>query len=130
MRNTISATIILGFIGAGAAFAQTTADTPQPLSAAATADTPTTDTQPGIKDQSTNAPAAATTDTSATTTTTLAAGANSFTESEARNRLEAHGYSAVTGLIKDDKSIWRGQATMDGKQVNVALDFKGNIVAD
>ena len=106
MRNVISATIILGFIGAGAAFAQTTADTPQPISAAAT------------------------TDTTATTTTTLAAGANSFTESEARTRLEAHGYSAVTGLIKDDKSIWRGKATMDGKPVNVALDFKGNIVAD
>jgi hypothetical protein len=56
-------------------------------------------------------------------------GANSFTEGEARKRLESHGYSNVTGLAKDDQSIWRGKAMKDGKAVDVALDYQGNIVA-
>lgn len=55
-------------------------------------------------------------------------GANSFTESQARNRIEAQGYSGITGLKKDDQSVWRGQAMKDGTLVGVALDFKGNVV--
>lgn len=58
------------------------------------------------------------------------AGANSFTESQAKARIEAHGFTSVTGLKKDDQSIWRGQAMKDGKLVSVALDFQGNVVAD
>lgn len=58
------------------------------------------------------------------------AGANSFTESQAKARLEANGFTNVTGLKKDDGSIWRGQATKDGKPVSVALDYQGNIVAN
>jgi putative membrane protein len=57
-----------------------------------------------------------------------AAGANSFTESQARSRIESAGYSRVTNLKKDDQGIWRGTATRDGKQVPVALDFRGNVV--
>jgi hypothetical protein len=38
-------------------------------------------------------------------------------------------YADVTGLTKDDKSIWRGKATKDGKPVSVALDYQGNIVS-
>lgn len=56
-------------------------------------------------------------------------GANSFTEKQAQDRAVAHGFSAVSTLTKDDKGIWRGTATQDGKQVNVAIDFKGNVVA-
>jgi sporulation protein YlmC with PRC-barrel domain len=56
-------------------------------------------------------------------------GANSFTESQARERIEAKGFTAVSDLKKDDQSIWRGTATKDGRTVNVALDFKGNVVA-
>ena len=55
-------------------------------------------------------------------------GKNSFTESEARDRLEHHGYSAVTNLQLDDQSIWRGTAMKDGHPVKVALDYQGNIV--
>ena len=58
------------------------------------------------------------------------AGANSFTESQARTRIENSGFTAVTNLMKDDQSIWRGQAMKDGKSVNVALDYKGNVVVD
>ena len=70
----------------------------------------------------------------ATNTTQTAAapplpGANSFTESPARARIEENGYTSVTGLKKDDQSIWRGSAVKDGKSVPVALDYKGNVVA-
>jgi hypothetical protein len=54
-------------------------------------------------------------------------GANSFTESQAKSRLEGAGYSNVSALRKDEQGIWRGTAMKDGKRVNVAVDFKGNI---
>ena len=56
------------------------------------------------------------------------AGANSFTESQARARIEEKGFGQVTGLKKDDKGIWRGTAMKDGKSTSVALDYQGNIV--
>lgn len=57
------------------------------------------------------------------------AGANSFTEDQAKGRIEEAGFSDVTGLAKDDQGIWRGQAVKDGKGTAVALDFQGNVVA-
>jgi protein CpxP len=59
----------------------------------------------------------------------LEPGANSFTEAQVRSRLEAAGYTNITDLRKDDQGIWRGKAMKDGRQVNVGMDFKGNIVA-
>lgn len=56
-------------------------------------------------------------------------GANSFTEGQAGDRIVAAGMIAPTSLTKDDKGIWRGTAMKDGKSVNVAVDFKGNVVA-
>ena len=55
-------------------------------------------------------------------------GANSFTEAQAKDRAMAHGLSDVGELKKDADGIWRGTAKQDGKQVNVAVDFKGNVV--
>ncbi len=60
----------------------------------------------------------------------LVAGANSFTENQAQDRIEKAGFTEVKGLKKDDQGIWRGTAMQSGKQVNVALDFQGNIVAN
>lgn len=57
------------------------------------------------------------------------AGANSFTEGQAKSRIEEAGYTDVTGLAKDDQGIWRGKASKDGKATSVALDFEGNVVA-
>ncbi len=57
------------------------------------------------------------------------AGANSFTESQAKSRLENHGFVNVTNLRKDNSGVWRATATKDGKQQNVSLDFQGSIVA-
>ena len=55
------------------------------------------------------------------------AGANSFTEKQARRRIAAHGYANVSGLTKDAQSIWRGKATKGGAPVSVALDYQGHI---
>jgi len=56
-------------------------------------------------------------------------GANSFTEGQAKSRIESNGYTNVSGLRKDDQGVWRGMATKDGRSMNVSLDFQGNVVA-
>ncbi|WP_027154420.1 DUF4142 domain-containing protein [Mesorhizobium sp. WSM2561] len=56
-------------------------------------------------------------------------GANSFTEEQAKNRIQDAGYSNVSKLTKDDRGIWRGEASKDGKNTAVALDYQGNVVA-
>jgi ABC-type transport system substrate-binding protein len=58
-----------------------------------------------------------------------AAGANSFTQAQAKSRIEKAGYSNVSGLIKDKDGIWRGKASKGGETVDVALDYQGNVVA-
>ncbi|WP_430245627.1 PepSY domain-containing protein [Neorhizobium sp. DAR64861/K0K2] len=56
------------------------------------------------------------------------AGKNSFTEAQAKSRIEEAGYAEVSGLKLDDQGIWRAMGTKDGKHGNVALDFQGNVV--
>jgi len=56
-------------------------------------------------------------------------GANSFTEGQAQDRVLAAGFASVSALKQDDKGIWRGTAESEGKTVDVAVDFKGNVVA-
>lgn len=72
------------------------------------------------------APTPATTPTSPTNAPLP--GANSFTEGQAKSRLEANGYTAVTGLKKDDNGVWKGSAMSAGAKVNVSVDYRGNIV--
>jgi hypothetical protein len=55
------------------------------------------------------------------------AGKNSFTEAQAKSRLEDAGYTDVTGLKLDDQGVWRATASKDGKQAGVSLDFQGNV---
>ena len=57
-------------------------------------------------------------------------GANSFTEGQAQDRILAAGFSNVSSLAKDDKGVWRGTAQANGKSVNVAVDYKGNVVSN
>ncbi len=73
-------------------------------------------------------PAVATSDTKHATAPVE--GANSFTEDQAKERLIEAGYMDVASLKLDDKGVWRGTAMKDGKSVNVALDYQGNIVAN
>ncbi len=55
------------------------------------------------------------------------AGKNSFTEGQAKSRIEEAGYTDVTGLKLDDQGVWRATAIKDGKQAGVSLDFQGNV---
>ena len=59
----------------------------------------------------------------------LAPGSNSFTEGQARGRIEDAGFKDLSDLRKDDQGIWRGKATRNGSPTEVGLDFKGNVVA-
>ncbi len=95
----------------------TTATTPTPTAPMATA--PGTVLQPNTADTPMKAVPGA-----------PLAGANSFTESQAKARIEANGFTNVSGLRKDEGSIWRGTAMKDGKSVSIALDYQGNIVAN
>jgi len=56
-------------------------------------------------------------------------GANSFTETQAKQRIERAGFTQVSNLKKDDQGIWRATAKQGDKQTKVALDFRGNVVA-
>ena len=54
-------------------------------------------------------------------------GANSFTEDQAKSRIEANGFTNVSRLMKDADGIWRGTGIRDGQSVAVSLDFKGDV---
>ena len=55
-------------------------------------------------------------------------GRNSFTEGEAKSRIEKAGFANVSALKKDDDGVWRGKAMKDGRSVDVSLDYQGNVV--
>jgi putative membrane protein len=57
----------------------------------------------------------------------LEPGSNSFTESQARSKIEQAGYQNISDLKKDEQGIWRGKAQKGGQTVSVGLDFKGNV---
>lgn len=59
----------------------------------------------------------------------LAKGKNSFTQDEAKSRMEAAGYANVTGLTLDGDGLWQAQATKNGQSVAIALDYKGDVAA-
>lgn len=131
MKKLIPAAFALSLI-VGAAQAQTTAPaTTGTGSSTGTPMTPmgTTGTTSGTGVSTSPSPAAVTT-TAAPSRTTEApvAGANSFTEGQARSRIEERGFAEVKDLKKDDQGIWRGMAMKDGKSTAVALDYQGNIV--
>ena len=56
------------------------------------------------------------------------AGRNSFTEGEAKSRIEKMGFSNVTNLKKDEHGVWRGRAMKDSKTVEVSVDYQGNVI--
>jgi hypothetical protein len=70
---------------------------------------------PAVKSPNTNNPAAP------------VPGANSFTEGQAKSKIESQGFTNISGLKKDDNGIWTGSATKGGNKVNVRLDFQGNV---
>ena len=55
-------------------------------------------------------------------------GANSFTEEQARDRAVAWNVTEVSALTLDEQGIWRGTGKVDGAEMSVAIDYKGNVV--
>jgi hypothetical protein len=145
MNKIFPTALLLGTMCAGSVLAQTT--TPPPAATPSTTMAPAATST--ITPPSTMPPAAATTATTpppamapAVTTPAVTsngvntapgaplAGANSFTMAQAQSRLKDHGFSQVSDLVKDEKSVWRGHAMKDGKTVDVAVDYQGNITTD
>ncbi len=62
-------------------------------------------------------------------TTQPASGDNSFTEDQAKGHIANAGYTDVTGLTQDDKGVWHGTATKDGKSTSVSVDYQGSVKA-
>lgn len=54
-------------------------------------------------------------------------GRNSFTEDQAKDRIQAAGYTNVSDLKKDDAGVWRGKGSKGGSVKDVSLDFQGNV---
>jgi hypothetical protein len=135
MRKTILSLALLGAVTGMPALAQTSTSPDRGAPGAATEGA----TRPGMTVPDTRSgattpnpgaersPPAATIDQGTRTAETPAPGANSFTEGQARSRIEAAGYTDVSGLEKDDQGIWRGRASRGGQQLGVSLDYQGNV---
>ena len=127
MRPTLTALALAALLGASPALAQTT-PTGKPAPDAATSEK--SGGQQAVTRPNTDRPDANNPSTTGTASSAkLEEGSNSFTEAQTRKRLEDAGYKDVKELKKDDKGIWRGAAMMNGKSVNVGVDFKGNVAA-
>ena len=124
MQRSLPLLAVLSLLGAGGALAQTT-----PPASPGTAG-PTGSSNPAVNTTG-NAPSSANPSGTANivAASALEKGANSFTEGQARSRLEGAGLTNVTDLKKDDDGIWRGKAMRQGKSVTVGFDYKGNIAA-
>lgn len=103
MLKTLALTLAVGIASIAAATAQ------QPPA------NPNAPSNPAVSRPGPSAPAAA-------------PGANSFTEAQAKSRLETQGFTGVTTLVKDADGVWRGMATKGGRSLSVAVDYQGNIV--
>jgi hypothetical protein len=55
------------------------------------------------------------------------AGRNSFTEGQAKSKIEEAGYTGITDLKKDESGVWRGMASKGGSSSKVSVDFQGNV---
>lgn len=57
------------------------------------------------------------------------AGANSFTEAQAKGAIETAGYTEVSELTQGEDGVWTGRAMKDGKAASVTVDYKGSVKA-
>jgi hypothetical protein len=106
MRNLLASSVVLAFVATGAvAQGQTPPAKDGPQNSAINS--------PNSSNRQLDAPVA---------------GRNSFTEGEAKSRIEKMGFSNVTNLQKDEHGVWRGRATKDSKTVEVSVDYQGNVI--
>ena len=132
---------------AGTALAQSTTTPTRPTSGASAPGATSNAPMPGVNSSTGVTPstglvgrnagtAAASGDRNQAVTTTTAnapqpaRGSNSFTQGEARRRLENAGFQNVNNLRKDDGGVWRGTGTKDSQPAQVWLDYKGNTGQD
>jgi peptidoglycan hydrolase-like protein with peptidoglycan-binding domain len=87
-------------------------------------------TNAGVSNAGANAASGNSNQAVATTSVNAASpahGANSFSRGEASVRIAHQGFQNVSNLRKDADGVWRGMAEKDGQQVQVWLDYKGNV---
>lgn len=56
-----------------------------------------------------------------------AAGANSFTEEQAREQIANAGYSDVSDLVLTENGLWQGTAMLGGERTGVSVDYRGAV---
>ncbi|MCV3764926.1 hypothetical protein [Rhizobium sp. TRM95796] len=56
-------------------------------------------------------------------------GTSSYSQAQARARMEAMGFVAIGELWLDNKGVWRGVATSGARRVDVSLDNQGKVAA-
>src|SRR5215204_3849108 len=105
MQRSLPVLAMLALLGASAAVAQTT-----PPASRGTGG-PTGSSNPAVNTTG-NAPSTVNPSGTANivAASALEKGANSFTEGQAKSRLEGAGLMNVTDLKKDDDGVWRGKA--------------------
>lgn len=125
------AALSLAACSKGADTDKAAADANAPAADASATPAPATDASATAPQADASAPGnAAVKDTHPENAGPPAAGANSFTEGQARHHIENSGYTNVTALTKDENGVWHGTAMKGGKTMNVSLDFKGNVVTN
>ena len=138
MRSAITTLALLGALAASpAVLAQNTTSpsTNSPGTGAgratdSTLGTNMTGTNPSGANAGQNAAGGDSNQAVATTTANAmqpAHGANSFSQAQARDRFANRGFQDVSNMKLDQDGVWRGTATKDGQQIDVWLDYKGNI---
>jgi hypothetical protein len=58
-----------------------------------------------------------------------AAGANSFTMEQARERITGAGFTDVGALSQEASGAWKATAMKDGASKSVTVDYQGNVTA-
>jgi hypothetical protein len=123
MRAGTLGLLMIGSLAAGpGAWAQTA---PSPMPAAPPAMSPA----PRAVAPAVAAPQPMTTPAALVEAATLEAGANSFTEGQAKGRFEEQGFTGIQGLAKDDAGFWRARGMRNGAITEIAMDFHGHIAA-
>jgi hypothetical protein len=56
-------------------------------------------------------------------------GANSFTEDQAKRRIQDAGYEGVSEMKKGDDGVWRGKAMRGRSRFEASVDYEGNVSA-
>ncbi|WGM38164.1 hypothetical protein [Caulobacter sp. NIBR1757] len=89
---------------------------------------PKTDDTAGPAVSTSEAPRNTAVDTTPTTGDAgTTAGANSFTEAQAKGAIESAGYTDVKDLKQGEDGVWMGMAMKDGKEAGVTVDYKGSV---